>query len=81
MNTEKTPYQLRLEILQEARQILTETYLSQNEQARELFQYYKEHNNKEEMLDVQFPNPPTVMDILKTASIMRQFIDLNKKIS
>jgi len=75
MAENKNAYQIRLELLQEARQLLMDSFFPKQERALELFRRHIQNGDEPRASKVEFPTPPTLDEVMATAVSLRSFVD------
>lgn len=71
----KNPYEIRLSLLQEARQILEHDFFQEQSKAKLLYTYYLEKGYESSAITLIWPKPITVAQILDLASELKTFVD------
>ncbi len=67
----KTPYELRFEIFKQAYTMLNDEFCVKYDTVREW-------NDRVEKLELEYPNFPTLEEVLKQAEIINEFISATK---
>ncbi len=67
----KTPYELRFEIFKQAYTMLNDEFCVKYDTAREW-------NDKVEKIELEYPNFPTLNQVLEQAEIINSFVSVTK---
>jgi hypothetical protein len=67
----KTPYELRFEIFKQAYTMLNDEFCVKYDTAREW-------NDKVEKIELEYPNFPTLNQVLEQAEIINSFVSITK---
>ena len=72
----KTPYEIRLEVLKMAKDLLVEQVYAEREEINSRFVYLNDHQKSKQGYP-ELPKLPDTYDILKTALDLQKFVNNN----